>query len=130
VASLNPLWDERRDELPVIRGLSDDVRETLVTTGLDAEPDARLILPGPTIVPFLSAVAVSIAFIGVLWEQYWVPVGGLLFFLTIVLWNWPRHVPRLEGPDGPEHQLARREQQREESEAQHRQPRGYQGRPD
>jgi cytochrome c oxidase subunit I+III len=113
VRSPHPLWDPEREQLPVVRGLRDDQREVLVTTGLDAEPDARLILPGPTIVPFLAALAVSVAFIGVMFEQYFVPIGGFLFFLAVVLWNWPRHVPRLEGPDGPEHVLARRERELE-----------------
>jgi cytochrome c oxidase subunit I+III len=132
VRSLNPLWDEKQPELPVVRGLRDDQREVLVTTGLDAEPDARLILPGPTIVPFFAALAVSVAFIGVMFEQYYVPLGAVLFFAVVVWWNWPKHPPRLEGPDGPEHVLARREREagRDAAPEHHHEHHDYQGRPE
>jgi cytochrome c oxidase subunit I+III len=111
VSSRHPLWEAEWERQPTIVGLRDDRREALVTTGLDAVPDARLVLPGPTIIPFIAALTVSVAFIGVIFDQYWVPVGAVLTFFAFVAWNWPREEPRLEGPDGPEHELARRDRE-------------------
>ncbi len=116
VRSRHPLWDLDWETQPVIVGLRDDRREVLVTSIMDAVPDYRSVLPGPTIVPFLAALAVSVSFIGVMFEQYYVPLGAVLLFLAIVVWNWPREQERIEPPDGPEHQLARLEEQREGQE--------------
>jgi cytochrome c oxidase subunit I+III len=90
VASRNPLWDPRRDELPVVTGLRSDRRETLVTTMLDAEPDNVTVLPGPTYWPLVAALATSVVFIGVMFSTIWVPIGGVLTFFAIVGWLWPR----------------------------------------
>jgi cytochrome c oxidase subunit I+III len=113
VRSRHPLWDADREEQPVIVGLRDDRREVLVTTLLDAHPDFRYRLPGPTPIPFFAALAVSVSFIGVMFEQHYVPIGGVLFFAAIVWWNWPREEERIEPEGGPEHQLARLEEERE-----------------
>ena len=90
VESRNPLWDPRRDDLPVVTGLRSDRRETLITTMLDAEPDSVAVLPGPTYWPLIAALATSVAFIGVMFSTIWVPIGGFLTFLAIVGWLWPR----------------------------------------
>jgi cytochrome c oxidase subunit I+III len=110
VASRHPLWDQAPEHRPVVVGLRDDRREALVTTMMDAQPDYRLVLPGPTVIPLLAALAISVAFVGVIWEQHWVPVGAVLAFFAFVAWNWPRDEERIEPPDGVEHRLARREQ--------------------
>jgi cytochrome c oxidase subunit I+III len=109
VASRQPMWDPRRAELPVITGTRDDRREVLVTHLLDAVPDCRQVLPGPTSVPFFAAVATSVAFIGVIFDQLWVPIGAVLMFIMLTLWNWPRHEEKREPRDGPDHELARRD---------------------
>jgi cytochrome c oxidase subunit 1 len=84
------LWEQAEDQAQWVVGLRTDRREVLVTTLLDAEPDYRMILPGPSIWPLLLAVAVSVAFIGVMFDTIWVPIGGLLTFLAFVGWHWPR----------------------------------------
>ena len=40
-----------------------DKREVLVTYVLDAEPDHRYPMPGPSLWPFLTAVATTVLFI-------------------------------------------------------------------
>ena len=46
-------------------------------------------LPGPSLWPLALAVSAAVAFLGVMWSTWWVPVGGLLAFLSIVGWQWP-----------------------------------------
>jgi cytochrome c oxidase subunit I+III len=116
VNTRDPLWMEDRAEQPVVMGLREDRRETLVTTTLDAHPDYRSVLAGPSIWPFLAAVASTIAFVGVIFEQMLLPIGVVLFFITIVAWAWPDTEERLEPPGGPEHQLAKAEEEREGKE--------------
>jgi cytochrome c oxidase subunit I+III len=93
VAGGYPLW-ESPEERPVGVGLRSDRREVLVTRVLDARPDHRTTLPGPTVWPFLAALAVSVAFIGVIFSPWFFVVGFLLSFFAFVGWLWP---PRGEG---------------------------------
>ncbi len=117
VSSVSPLWDADWAMQPVVTGLRDDQRECLSTTTLDARPDNREILPGESWIPFIAALAVSVPFLGILWGKAWVPIGAALTYVALVYWNWPRELPnRLEPEGGPEHELARRDRERRESE--------------
>jgi cytochrome c oxidase subunit I+III len=100
VRSRYPLWDtveekERRErEAARLKAegtlaLSSDRRETLGTSVLDAVPEQRIVLPGPTWIPLLTAVAVAFTFIGVMIDLILVPIGAFLVFVFIVAWNWP-----------------------------------------
>jgi cytochrome c oxidase subunit I+III len=125
VSSRYPLWHPEQEGQPQIRGLRDDRREVLVTGILDADPDYRAVLPGPTLVPFISALAISISFIGVIFDQIWVPVGAALTFVMFVIWNWPKTEQEVEPEHGYDHELSRTEkklhradeEQEEEEEA-------------
>lgn len=91
VRSGTPLWDDAiANERQFVTGLRDDRREVLVTTLVDAEPQAVVILPQPTVWPFLLAVAVSIGFIGTIFSPWGFWVGFFLSFWMIVGWLWPR----------------------------------------
>jgi cytochrome c oxidase subunit I+III len=84
------LWErEPGAPIPVVFGERDDRREVLVTTAIEARPQKLAVLPGPSLWPFLTAVSTAIAFLGVMWSTWWVPVGGLLTFVCIVGWQWP-----------------------------------------
>ena len=116
VSSVTPLWDADWHLQPVVTGLRDDQREVLSTTLLDARPDNREIIPPDSWIPLMSALAVSVPFLGILWGKSWVPIGAALTFIALTIWNWPRAMPnRLEGEDGPEHELARKDRERRES---------------
>jgi len=107
VQSRTPMWDLDRAQQPVVVGLRDDQREMIATTGLDARPDHRVILPGPTLIPLFAALACSVPFVGVMFGQHWVPIGGALTFIALTVWNWPHTLPnRTEDEDGPEHRLS------------------------
>ena len=73
-----------------LAGRPTDFRAELVTDTITGMPVAIHPLAGPTIVPFLAAVAVLVAFVGVLLSYYIVTVFGL-FFLggTLIRWLWP-----------------------------------------
>ena len=60
IASLNPLWDDA-SPTAAVRGMRADRREIVITTVERAELQAIVVLPGPTIWPFLLAVATAVA---------------------------------------------------------------------
>jgi cytochrome c oxidase subunit 1 len=103
VESRSPLW-EQADPLPVVAGLRTDVRDTLVTTLLDAEPDNKHRHPNPSIWPLLSAIATTILFVTLIFTPWGAVIGTPLLLLALLGWGWPR---------GQE----KREQQLVESEA-------------
>jgi hypothetical protein len=57
-----PIWQATEDA-PVVRGLSTTKRETLVTSVMDAQPELRFDIPGPSIWPSLVALATGVTFI-------------------------------------------------------------------
>jgi len=99
VQSRQPLWDEPdtvenvenefETEVDALK-LQIDRRETLGTSILDAVPQMRIVLPGPTIVPFLAALAASFTFISAMINIALIPIGALLIFFALVAWHWPR----------------------------------------
>ena len=93
VAGREPLWDNPPDQ-PVVVGLRADVRDVLVTHVLDAEPDHRLEFPGPSIWPFLTAIATTVLFIWSIFTPWGVVYGSLPVFVTMVGWFWPKSAGR------------------------------------
>ena len=84
-----PLWEP--DGVPAhVTGLADDRREILVTTLMDAVPDLRPVMPSPSIWPFLSAVAVTILFVGSIFTPWAVVWGAVPVAIGMTLWFWPR----------------------------------------
>jgi cytochrome c oxidase subunit 1 len=82
------LWS-RTAEAPVVTGLHSDRREVLVTRLLDAEPDHRTELPGPSVWPLALAIATTVGFVGAVFTPKAVPVSALLCFFTLIGWGWP-----------------------------------------
>ncbi|HKG23690.1 MAG TPA: cbb3-type cytochrome c oxidase subunit I, partial [Blastocatellia bacterium] len=93
------LW-ARSEAGPVVTGLRSDRREVLVTKVLDAEPDSRFELPGPSIWPLWVAVAITVGFIGSIFTPWAVPVSMVLSFIALVGWGWPRRSETEEVPEG------------------------------
>jgi cytochrome c oxidase subunit 1 len=83
-----PLW-EQGGELPAVTGLRTDVRDVLVTTMLDAEPDSLHRHPVPTIWPLLTAVATTILFVTLIFTPWGVVIGTPLLLLALLGWGWP-----------------------------------------
>ena len=97
VDSLTPLWTQTHG-LSVMTGLASDHRQVLVTSIMEADPEYRQKSPTPSIAPLVTAIAVTILFIGSIytpWALVWgsVPVAGAL-----VVWFWPKRARSQTGP--------------------------------
>ena len=84
-----PLWKER-ESLPVAHGLAVDEREILVSTLVEARPDLREAVPGSSIWPLISAIALSIAFVASIFSPYAALWGGALVGAALLGWFWPK----------------------------------------
>jgi cytochrome c oxidase subunit 1 len=89
VGGRDPLWDNAPGQ-PIVVGLRADVRDVLVTHVLDAELDHRLELPGPSIWPLLTAIAVTGLFIGSIFTPWAVVYGAIPVFAAMCGWFWPK----------------------------------------
>jgi cytochrome c oxidase subunit I+III len=69
--------------------LREDRRETVITSVGTATPEARNIVAGPSVLPFLAAISAAIAIIGGAISVWLVPLGVVLGFASIAAWNWP-----------------------------------------
>ena len=79
------LWEATVDA-PVVRGLSTSKRETLVTSVLDARPELRFELPGPSMWPCLVALATGVTFIVGIFTPWAFLVGAILTGAALVGW--------------------------------------------
>jgi cytochrome c oxidase subunit I+III len=89
VHSRDPLWEEPGNA-GRIDGLADHAREVLVTTGIEAKPDHRLVFPAPSIWPFASAIAMTVLFIGSIFTPWAVVWGSIPVTIALILWFWPK----------------------------------------
>jgi cytochrome c oxidase subunit 1 len=89
VEGRSPLW-QRSPDAAVVTGLRTDMREILVTTMLDAEPDSRMRLPEPTIWPLVAAIATGITFAALIFTPWGLPLGAVLVSIAFTGWGWPR----------------------------------------
>jgi cytochrome c oxidase subunit I+III len=96
-----PLWDEAPRDVPVAVALRDERRETPVTSAVDAVPQGKIVLPGPTLLPLWTALALFSAFGGFILEPAVAPIGLLITGYLIVRWNWPRIDPEMHHPPPP-----------------------------
>jgi heme/copper-type cytochrome/quinol oxidase subunit 1 len=99
------LWSQT-EQTPVVRGLSTNKRETLVTSVLDAEPELRFEIPGPSIWPFLLAMATAETFIVGIFTAWAFAVGAVLTFAVFVGWffgdpNYENKTARETGEQSP-----------------------------
>jgi cytochrome c oxidase subunit 1 len=93
----HPLWTRTPDQ-PVVTGLRSDIREVLITDAVDARPDHRQHLDGPTVWPFLTAVSATIVFVGAIFTPWAVVVGAVPVFIALTAWFWPHRPRPLPGP--------------------------------
>jgi cytochrome c oxidase subunit 1 len=78
-----------------VTGLDPDTTEVLVSSLLDAEPELRSYVAGPSIWPFLTALSVCGTITGALFTPWALPIGLLPIFLTLLGW-----VVKTEGGGG------------------------------
>jgi cytochrome c oxidase subunit 1 len=87
VNSRQPLWTAAPDQ-PVVRGLRSDRPEILCTNTLDAEPEHREELPGPSIWPLWLAIAISFGFIASIFTPWGVVWGLVAITPPLIGWYW------------------------------------------
>jgi cytochrome c oxidase subunit 1 len=80
-----PIWQATTDA-PVVRGLSTEKRETLVTSVLDAQPELKFDIPGPSIWPLMVALATGVTFIVGIFTPWAFLVGAILTGITLTCW--------------------------------------------
>jgi cytochrome c oxidase subunit I+III len=85
VPSRYPMW---QGELGKVVGLKSD--DLLVTRVVDAEPDHKTHMPGPSIAPFLAAVASGATIVTCIFTPWGLPIGAGLLMIALLLWMWPR----------------------------------------
>jgi cytochrome c oxidase subunit 1 len=88
VSGTEPLWDALPDQ-PIVSGLHEDVREVLTTRILDAEPEGRDEMPGPTTWPFIAAFVTTALFIGSVFRPIAVSIGAIPLAIALIGWFWP-----------------------------------------
>jgi cytochrome c oxidase subunit I+III len=101
VRSRDPLWEDRvltdgqRAASELVRGAAlDDGRETLGSTLLDAHPNAVYRMPGDSLWPLATALALGVLFTGLLLTCRWLSIAGLVSTIAAVIgWLWPDAAP-------------------------------------
>ena len=95
IESRYPLWDQANFLQDVDNGkfylpdAQEEMRETIVTTTIDAEPIQCLRVPGPTFVTLFAAFFSAGFFIFATYH-WWIPatVSGILGIMFILYWLW------------------------------------------
>jgi cytochrome c oxidase subunit I+III len=87
------LWTAADDQ-PVVTGLKLDSPEVLVTRFVDAAPDHRFELPGPSLWPLALAVSSGVAFIVAIFTPWGVPIGAAMALVALTGWLWPKGEPK------------------------------------
>jgi len=80
-----PIWQATEDA-PVVRGLSSNKREALVTSVMDAQPELRFDIPGPSIWPVMVALGAAAALIPGIFTPWAFLVGAILTGAALVCW--------------------------------------------
>lgn len=89
VTAREPIWARTHADA-FVDGLAPDRREVLLTTVLDAEPDAVHEQAGPSIAPLLAALAVGVTFISLIFTPWGLVIGLACLVPGLVLWGWPQ----------------------------------------
>ena len=107
VASRHPLWEGRLgtegDRSSLDRGmLLVEGKETIGTSGLDADPDMVLKMSKDSFAPISLAAGMSVLFTGLLLKLWALAiVGAVICTMALIAWFWPLHELReREAPHG------------------------------
>ena len=87
VSSRDPLWDD--GPRGFVTGLPTDVRSTLLTRVHDAAPDHVELLVSPTAAPLVTALAVTVMFIGSIFTPWAMVWGAVPVAIALIWWFWP-----------------------------------------
>jgi cytochrome c oxidase subunit 1 len=88
VHARSALWARRPDDGDVV-GMRTDVREVLVTSVIDAQPQQRHKDPAPTLVMLTAALGVGVTFIGAIFSPWAFLFGALITGIPLIWWGYP-----------------------------------------
>jgi cytochrome c oxidase subunit 1 len=97
VKSLTPLWEADRI---AYEGIATNRRELLVTSVMEAEPIYRQNSVGPSIWPLVSALCVTVLFVGSIFTPWALVWGAVPIAVTLTCWFWPTRERARTGPLG------------------------------
>jgi cytochrome c oxidase subunit 1/cytochrome c oxidase subunit I+III len=91
VAGRHPLWDSHDEERdPADERVLAHERATIATSWLDARPIAIAKMPEDTVMPLVTALALTVLCTAVLLRALWLAAGfSLLLALLAAVWLWP-----------------------------------------
>lgn len=92
VSSLSPV-SEKSETLPVASGLSVDRRELIVSSVVEALPEARESSPDNSIWPLWSALATTVLLIWSIFTPWAVVWGSIPVSIALIGWFWPKGTP-------------------------------------
>lgn len=94
VGSRDPLWPDA--DLSVAAGMRTDRRELLVTSIVEALPQARESSPSDSVWPFWTAIATAIMLIWSIFSPWAVVWGSIPIAVALIGWFWPKGTPEDE----------------------------------
>jgi cytochrome c oxidase subunit I len=89
VEAREPLWANSA-ELKVVTGMRLDRRELIVSTVVEAVPEARESSPTNSIWPLLAALATSVMLIWSMFSPWAVVWGSIPIAVALIGWFWPK----------------------------------------
>jgi cytochrome c oxidase subunit 1 len=93
VTNGEPLWT---GQFAVADGLRVDRRELVVSSAVEAEPQARESSVGASIWPFFTAIATSVMLIWSMFSPWAVVWGSIPIAICLIGWFWPKGSPEDE----------------------------------
>ena len=83
-----------RPDQPIVVGMRDDIRETLITHSLDAEPSSAKKIRGQASGRLYALWRFPELSVGSIFTPWAVPIGAPPVIVTLIGWLWPRgHSP-------------------------------------
>ncbi|MVA37733.1 cytochrome c oxidase subunit I [Agrobacterium vitis] len=95
VSDREPLWSGSSD-LPVVSGMRLDRRELIVSSVVEAQPEARESSPTNSIWPLIAAIATSVMLICSMFSPWAVVWGSIPIAIALTGWFWPKGDPEDE----------------------------------
>ncbi|HEY0437223.1 MAG TPA: hypothetical protein VGC92_11310, partial [Phenylobacterium sp.] len=89
VDSRHPLWTAPQG-LSVMTGLVHEPREVLLTTVSEARPEIREASAKPSIWPLLTAITISVLFIGSIFDEWFLIWASFPPLICLIGWFWPK----------------------------------------
>jgi len=105
IESAYPLWDQQNLFRDIKQGRfalgdpSSGLRLTAGSTPTHGELDQVIVLPKPTYIPLVAALATALFFVGFLSKQYQLAVAALVALLGVFLyWGWQEPIAEQKAP--------------------------------